>query len=119
MREIKFRAWDGVFHYFRWDSYCFYEMHILELENDDVIWQQWTGLTDLRGKDIYEGDICSVNDKKPEMLGMYGEFGVVVFRGCTFGMELSDTKRFVSIQEKDIEVIGNIYEDKHLLGDDE
>lgn len=81
---------------------------------------QFTGLKDKNEKEIYEGDICHMNendtkDKSFDMMGMCGEFGVVVFRGAGYDMELQDTKRFMSIQESDIEIIGNIYESPELL----
>ena len=63
MREIKFRAWDKVLNYYHmgndyislsWDK----EGCII---NSELVVEQFTGLTDKNGKEIYEGDIVLHN----------------------------------------------------------
>ena len=130
MRIIKFRAWDK-----KEKKMCNESLMIGNIglgegsvivtedveKGNELIWMQFTGLKDKNGKEIFEGDICHVNENQTEdgcfdMLGAYGEFGIIIFNkdGC-FGMELTDTKRIYKIDDEEIEIIGNIYENKELL----
>ena len=63
MREIKFRSWDGKrFHYWGFS----YEDDQPWFSGPDnhihAIQEQFTGLTDSEGKEIYEGDIIRADD---------------------------------------------------------
>lgn len=129
-RIIKFRAWTGEKMLYPEDrdmkfepndlfNKLFYRpMSALLGDSNDYIWMQFTGLTDKNGKEIYEGDIVKDNSIKnrgntlviiwnAKYMSFVGrrEFGNNTYWDC----ELYDSL------EKELEVIGNIYENKDLL----
>lgn len=117
-RQIKFRAWDAL-------GKCYFGNREITFKNvinggasgtrliqeDKVVWQQFTGLVDKNGKEIYEGDLIrdDLEDEDRE-----DDVSVIVWdndRGCwtTFpwngdGMDWDR-----------MEVIGNQYENPKLL----
>lgn len=106
MREIKFRAWDeGIKRMFGpWDISHFparFKMKCLE---------QFTGLQDKNGKEIYEGDIV-------ELSAQWGGFqGLVIFEYGCFGVKDGNSVyTFQDIDSESLEIIGNIHENPELL----
>ena len=88
-----------------------YEIGLKENEEADaLVLMQFTGLTDVNGKEIYEDDI--VKNK-------CGHIGKVVFKHGAFVFQWNDnTETYWSADpdsENDIEVIGNIWEHPNLL----
>lgn len=121
MREIKFRAWDVKReHYFQPNKFDF------ENKNDglpwvhdgskfitDVILEQFTGLHDKNGKEIYEGDILAYQfDGQRHFTNAVKwktEYGFYI-AGITVGeWEPED------ILYAEYEISGNIHENPELL----
>ena len=126
MREIKFRAWDkenkkmmkvsslslenkeiavrenGTYHFFR--------MKNLEL-------MQYTGLNDKNDKEIYEGDILFFRDENTKY--------VVVWQDTAFIIKSIEIRKYSEkmcwLDDTEIccEIVGNIYENKKLLEENE
>ncbi len=106
-RQIKFRIWDT-----RYNRYLAYTDMSL-CNNPEYIFQEWTGLTDKKGKEIYEGDILS-------QFSITGKYFLplypITFRQGTFGHCFDgDNLPFQILDEKAVEIVGNIFENKDLL----
>lgn len=135
MREIKFRAWNKateamnnyveIYSYKDGSTGCSAGLQnnnpIGNTEN--FILMQYTGLKDKNGKEIYEGDIVVLKTEDYDKIN-----GVVSYdRGCFMCLdsngdfiEFWDDGSYTSyhlgfLDESDIEVIGNVYENKELL----
>ena len=110
MREIKFRAW----YHTEKRMIDWNEMQDNSIESLDTYFRgvfgdvspvmQYTGLKDKNGKEIYEGDIVKYSHQEKVAAVKY-ERGTYVLEGTNYGLVFFD----------DVEVVGNIYEHKHLL----
>jgi uncharacterized phage protein (TIGR01671 family) len=77
MRQIKFRVWIESVKKWIDDGKPFtpYNCILNSFSEDDLIFQQFTGLWDKSGKEIYEGDILRVNYRDQiEEYNEHGEF---------------------------------------------
>lgn len=132
MNNLKFRVWDKKLKLLGNVSYIDFDSKKMIYRNgfvncyvnfEDVEIMQSTGLKDKNGKEIFEGDIINCgylfNGSPFDELDEYEEEkGVVKFVNCGFNIKFkNDTNLFIDIMEscEDIEVIGNIYENKELL----
>lgn len=80
---------------------------------NDLVWEQCTGLKDINGVWIYEGDIIRLEDSESCIYhtkcvwNSYYKAGYYLICGST-GQEFYITRN-------DLEVIGNVYENPELL----
>lgn len=116
-REIKFRA-------FHDKEKCFWHFGLAELKNDkriDKDWfrlqekQQYTGLKDKDGKEIYEGDILAYYHIEADEIS----HNPVTFKDGCFMTGILDLCPLIEDLEYktlfEITVVGNIYENPELL----
>ena len=115
MRELKFRAWwkdtkrflDGD----EWYMTCSGAKHlhyaVYPYRGDEFVIEQYTGLKDKNGKEIYEGDIIMHDwgDDEEDMVKHTVLFNKACFE--PFNTEVIDIDYIV--------VIGNIHENPELL----
>ena len=124
MREIKFRVWnknEAVFHYLKFGD------HWILSEDDPntqgfVVYQQYTGLKDENGKEIYEGDILgypeSFDDKtlleikwaKAYSGGQWCEFVIQNREGKAFDNQDKPNEHYGGVHPDYMIVAGNIFQ---------
>lgn len=122
MTTLKFKAWDEDSQKMNGniEIYIAKDKTIeVRPKDDKTILMQSTGLVDKNGKEIYEGDIIKCSDGHDYYFGVvaydkdYGNFGVIEDND-------EDVSSFGFLFEwenvEELEVIGNIYENKELLG---
>ncbi len=128
MSELKFRAWDkdtakytdGVGELYvdilevGTKTYCIEQMcpgrYILE---------QYTGLKDKNGKEIYEGDVVRVVRSYGYGFLPKGAKAKIEFDEKELCYKLRGQGEFRLTAKKELEVIGNIHENPELCGEEE
>ena len=134
MRKLRFRYWDT------WDKKmvsftladiangfdCGYGMGSFpdtkgypggsddEEKLEDLTIEQWTGLTDKKGKDIYEGDIIRWDEKHTGGVEAVQWFNQDGAWSCK-GRDKDDCGSWLGGNEHICEVIGNVHENPELL----
>lgn len=130
MREIKFRVWHKKYkeHFnimelqftnngkisniMLWnDEHTGANFRVKNI--DDIIVEQYTGLKDIDGKEIYEGDIVKgyliEDDKVETIIG-------TINRISGYIVDIKDTNMFMWVVDMEkLEIIGNIHENGDLL----
>ena len=119
MREIKFRAWDDKHKeweysqpmpdmgFWKWVSY-----------NSDTIFNQWTGLKDKNGKEIFEGDIVRYIIQGVEIHPVIFADVSLAYNSPAFVIDCNTkhnnllTKNSIAVWG--IEIIGNIFENARI-----
>jgi hypothetical protein len=122
MREIKVRAWHKPYKQMcqveslRFDGNGVYRAVLIEesfydrriVEADEIVIEQYTGLKDKNGVNIYEGDILIDDTGEPV------EYWVVKFADGGFVGECAGVAESL-FELTNLEVVGNIHEDSELV----
>ena len=130
MREIKFRGKDivekwryGDLVQEKWKSLLNTNKKSFMIKKDKTAYTvleetigQFTGLKDKNGKEIYEGDIVSFN-LKSDSEGQPYIIGYIEYQTTFSGYRIMSFEGIFALDYniKDIEVIGNIYDNPELL----
>lgn len=126
MREVKFRVWDDrpeVQGYLDTDSVflmangsCLIDDvgDVIDMSTTTI--EQYTGMIDANGVKVYEGDI--VQSEASAIQIVVGIKAVYIYKGVYTLVQAtkSQSDEIFILDSKDI-VIGNIHEDKELLGE--
>ena len=126
MRQIKFRAWriQAKEMYSVTDDLCLIDGKVGWLQDgwdlvdelDDPV-MQYTGVNDMNGKEIYEGDILHGVKNKAKYVVKFGEYSYVEWH-CGFYLDRDNNGKLnegMGHTNENLEVIGNIYENPELL----
>lgn len=107
-RDLRFRAWDG-----KNMVLGFFNMPPQDEITQSWDYMQFTGLLDKNGKEIYEGDWCRFTHRGE---AFQTKQGVVEFYNTGFRAVVDDKDDALTLDRYyEIEVIGNIYENKELM----
>jgi uncharacterized phage protein (TIGR01671 family) len=120
MREIKFRAWNSD--YFEYRDFNFKAGHLgcnfsCDVKIDQL--EQFTGLKDKNGVDIYEGDIVRAFSQGSMAIGdiKWGKgrvgFFILINNGNSANWSLSGGGP--NHDQETVEVIGNVHQNPELL----
>ena len=122
MREIKFRAWDHIQESFVYSNrfedsrdlgLVIFQFRHSQWDNNTII-EQYTGIKDKTGKEIYEGDIVETGISIDDV---YYERIATILWDSEFSMFIQKFSDSDGDQMMDVPcmVLGNIHENKELL----
>jgi uncharacterized phage protein (TIGR01671 family) len=135
-RPIKFRVWDKITNQYLQELGIYYwhipysldgeeitgEANLVGLsellKHDNFVTQQYTGLTDINDKEIYEGDIVQYNQNSSydnmDFIAKWSDDKLGFIFQSNSGEQLVNQTPHLN-RFKHLEVVGNIFENPELL----
>lgn len=114
-REIKVRAWNHIVERMS-DFYTLEQLHKEKINFDNCTFMQFTGLTDINGTYIFEGDIVKRAIWSGKTKKYITKTGEVKWHDESASYLFCIGWYLTLIADNiDLEVIGNIYQNKNLL----
>lgn len=129
-RTIKFRVWDKnrkifldypcYFNHLDFNEFTCFDRYF-KCDEDDCVVQQFTGLLDKNGKEIYEGDFIQA------MAGGETFYGLIGWNNYSSGFKVKELTKtpypgdsrwnleYMSCNIAEGQIIGNIFENPELL----
>lgn len=125
MREIKFRAWDGsnliekmrVGKMELFDDMLAFRFQHFDCDPKQVVFEQFTGLKDKNGREIYEGDLlratgAHLENPKTAIVSWCAED--TAFEAVPVGYS-GEPWRLGALNPRFWKIVGNIHENPELL----
>lgn len=117
MRALKFRMYDEKYN--TWVNAPLFVYPSTEIVKQGIVFQQFTGILDKNGKEVYEGDIIQwfrmleATIEYPAHRAQYTS--IVEYEDGKFGFVMEGFNGLFQTlcDEYDIEIIGNIFENEH------
>lgn len=123
-RPFKFRIWSIERKQWLYDSDIYY--HLLKHHEGKEVIQQFTGLLDSTGREIYEGDILDINVKSTILLYSSGLYRASVYwdnHSLKYGLNIIPCSggyckynpELYEDRGREYKIIGNIFENRSIL----
>lgn len=120
MREIKFRVWDNDENNFWGEGRSLSLVSLVSdsLVNDDsTILEQYTGLNDKNGVEIYENDVVQYGEDRDFRFVVIFKYGCFYTHSLLGEKFMTDSLLGSLVMSDKVSVIGNIHENAVLLND--
>jgi len=120
MRDIKFRAWNTITERYHYNIQNVHDEQFSDsfqniLDDDELIVEEFTGLKDKNGVEIYDGDIVKYGEDKDFIFVVIFKYGCFYAHNILGEKFMTDSLLGSLVMSEKVSVIGNIHENPELL----